>query len=283
MKKIFYLAFFAILFVSCTNSNVISSLTCKGLKGNVKSVTSACYHASERFGEAQKEDLICDSDFWIPLYPGMLWEFDEDGNLLKETAIDCYGDISQVVKYEYKGHNQTSMRIYSGDGTLTYSWETIFSEGKPVSLKRYITNGEVNDQTIECEFEGLCVKSENHYMNGELIETIESEYKNDLHIHSVTKDKDGNITLEEKEEWTDLGQPVYRHYISNGEDAVVEKTIYNEQELPIQYSRTGKWANGEINCTFEYTSFDKQDNWLTRVIKIDNEPVGIQERTIEYY
>lgn len=283
MNKLFNLAFVAILIVSCTNSSVVTSLTSKGLKGNVKSVFSACYEAIERFGEAQKGDMISGSDIWIPLYAGLLWEFDEDGNLLKETSYDFSGKIDQVVKYEYQGNYEISTNIYSGDGTLTYSWETVFNDGKPYTLRRYSTNSETNDQIIECEFDGLRLKSEKHYKNGELIESVENEFNNDLLTHSTKKDKDGNITLENYFEWTDLGQPVFRHYISNGEDAVVENTIYDEQELPIQYSRTGKWANGEITCTFEYTSFDKQGNWLSRVIKIENEPVGIQERTIEYY
>lgn len=283
MKKLFYLVSATILLVSCTNINANNSLTFKGLKGNVKSVSSACYEAIERFGEIQKGNLIMDADTWIPLYAGLLWDFDEDGNLLKETAFDFHGDISQVVKYDYKGHNEVSMRIYDKDGALTYSWETIFNEGKPVNIKRYSSHGDSNDQSIECEFDGLRVKSEKRYKNGELIEIIENEYKNNLLAHSITKDKDGNITYENYSEWTDLGQPLHRHYISNGEDAIVENIGYNEQMLPIQYYRTGKFSGGEVACSFDYTSFDKQGNWLTRVIKVEDTPVCVEERTIEYY
>lgn len=283
MRKIFYLAIATIFFASCANTNNFNSLNICGLKGHVKSVTSACYDASERFGEVQKGDLTETYDDWIPLCAGMILEFNEDGNLQKETYLNSRGDVLRLIRYEHQGINTTSMAMYGFDGELAYSWKTIFEDGKPVKLERYERYAEANDETIEYDFDGLCVTAERHFQNGVMTKNIKSVYKNNLLLQSITTDKDGNVTYQMDQDYTADGQFLCRHIVTDGEDGILENITYNEKALPIHYARSGKWSNGDVECEFEYTNFDKQGNWLTRIIKADNKPIGIQERTIEYY
>ena len=285
MKKFYYLSIATILFIGCTKVSTPNSLMTEGLRGHVKLQTTKCYEASMRFGELQKGDLMSDSDMdsWLMLYPTSVSEYNEEGNLVKLTTYKKNGEIWEMFKYEYINNHCISMSLYTLDGELSYSWKTIIEDGKPVRQEIYSRTSQPNDETIEYEYNGLDLKKELHYKNGELTETRENVVVDGLLRQVRTTDKDGNVTFQLTQEWTNNAQLAFRHYVSEGEDALIEKTIYNDKQLPLEYSRTGKWSNGEISCSFEYSSFDNKGNWLTRIIKVDNTPVGIQERIIEYY
>ena len=283
MKKLLFIAIMAIFFVGCTSTNKFNSLNLNGLKGNVKSVSTACYMATERFGEIQKEGLIESSDEWIPLFAKMIFEFNEYGNMQKETYLNSRGEVYRLIRHENQGINIIATYVYDYDGELAYSWKTIFEDGKPKNIERFSRYEDTKNETIECDFDGLCAVSERHYKDGVITKTDESVYQNNLLCSFTSTDKDGNVTYQLNQEYTKDGQLAYRRHVSGGEDCLIEITTFNEKGLPVKYSRSGKWSNGNVDCTFEYSAFDKKGNWLSRIIKIEDKPVCIQERTIEYY
>lgn len=283
MNKNFTFLFAIFATIILTGCNKVNSLTCNGLKGHVKSVTSNCYYATERFGEIEKGKLIRESDYWIPLYAERKLEFDQKGNLLKETILDNYGDITQVTKYEYIDNTLVAWYMYGYDGELSSSWKIIFENDKPISVERFSKYEEPDGEICECVFDGLLLKTEKYYRDGILVKKEEQEFKNNLWCKSITTDAEGNITFQAESEHTKSGQITYNHYIVKGENAIEEHIEYNEKNLPIQHSRVGMWSDGDMVCTFNYTSFDQKGNWLTRVVYKDDKLYVVEERTVEYY
>lgn len=283
MKRIIYFIFATSLFVSCSGKQTLNSLTLEGLNGPVKSVSSNCYYALERFGDFEKGILIIEEDTWVPLYAGKKDEYNREGNLVKMTILDNYGTISYVNKTEYKYNFPISTYSYGGDGELSYSWKIIFENNKPVTIERYSNSEENANETIECDFDGFKLISEKYYQDGELIKKSENEFQNNLLRKTITTDKDGNVIYQLEQEYSKNGLVSYRHYIIQGEDVLEEHIDYDEKNMPILYSRTGKWSHGDVDYSFKYISFDNKGNWLTRVVCKANKPYILEERTIEYY
>ena len=70
--------------------------------------------------------------------------------------------------------------------------------------------------------------------------------------------------------------------ISDGIEKVVINCDYNSEGFLSQYTSTGDWCS-EANYTFKYTSFDKQGNWIERVIYSKETVRYMEQRIIEYF
>ena len=120
-QHFFTLLLLMFILIGCHPTNH-SSLHFYGLNGEVKSVISETFTAVERFGELQKEERLwgADGDSHFSFYPMVKREFDEVGNLIKETEYGKYLSIKQLNKYEYYNHHQVAHYLYDELGQLKY-------------------------------------------------------------------------------------------------------------------------------------------------------------------
>ena len=284
MKHIFIIFAALFLFVACgTQSNEFNSLSREGLKGDVMSVKTMCYYAKERFGEAEKLRMLYyyDSNYQLPLYPAYLSEYNEDGNIVKMTTYNADGIRQSLVKYEYIENNQIALESYDSTGELNYSHKIEFKNGIPVNHVSF-KNNESGTIDKDFEFEGTLIKSYNTYNDTVLISRTENSfYKNRLG-ESITIDTAENIIQQQNTKWTESGQLLNQTIISDGIEKVVINCDYNSEGFLSQYTSTGDWCS-EANYTFKYTSFDKQGNWIERVIYSKEKVCYIEQRIIEYF
>ena len=284
MKQYLILMAVLSLFAACgTQSNDFNSLSRDGLIGNVMSVKTMCYYAKERFGEAEKLRMLdyYHSNYQLPLYPAYLSEYNEDGNKVKMTTYNENGIRQSLVKYEYEGNNQIALESYDSTGELNYSHKTEFENGLPVHFVSYKKHeGSTIDKDFE--FEGTLIKSYNTYNDTVLISRTENSfYKNRL-SESITIDTAKNIIQQQNTKWTESGQLLNQTIISDGVEKVVINCDYNSEGFLSQYTSTGDWCS-EANYTFKYSSFDKQGNWIERVIYSKEKVCYIEQRIIEYF
>ena len=284
MKHIFIIFAALFLFVACgTQSDEFNSLSSHGLKGNVMSVKTMCYYAKERFGEAEKLRMLYyyHSNYQLPLFPAYLEEYNEDGNIVKMTTYNEDGIRQSLVKYEYMGNNQIALESFDSTGELNYSYKTEFENGIPihrVSFEKHKSGTTEKD----FEFEGTRIKSYNTYNDTVLISRTENSfYKNKL-SESITIDTAENIIQQQHTKWTEAGQLLNHKIISDGIEKVVINCDYNSEGFLAQYTSIGDWCS-EANYTFKYTSFDKQGNWIERVIYSKEKVCYMEQRIIEYF
>lgn len=284
MKQYLILMAVLSLFAACgKQSNDFNSLSRDGLIGNVMSVKTMCYYAKERFGEAEKLRMLdyYHSNYQLPLYPAYLSEYNEDGNKVKMTTYNENGIRQSLVKYEYEGNNQIALESYDSTGELNYSHKTEFENDLPV---HYVSYKKHEGSTIDkdFEFEGTLIKSYNTYNDTVLISRTENSfYKNRL-SESITIDTAKNIIQQQNTKWTESGQLLNQTIISDGVEKVVINCDYNSEGFLSQYTSTGDWCS-EANYTFKYSSFDKQGNWIERVIYSKEKVCYIEQRIIEYF
>jgi hypothetical protein len=197
------------------------------------------------------------------------------------TTYNENGIRQSLVKYEYEGNNQIARESYDSTGELNYSHKTEFENGLPVHFVSYKKHeGSTIDKDFE--FEGTLIKSYNTYNDTVLISRTENSfYKNRL-SESITIDTAENIIQQQNTKWTESGQLLNQTIISDGVEKVVINCDYNSEGFLSQYTSTGDWCS-EANYTFKYTSFDKQGNWIERVIYSKEKVCYMEQRIIEYF
>ena len=285
MKRNIIILSALLILAACNNSKDLNSWSCDGLSGKVKTLMSKCYEATERFGEVEKMNIIeyYDSEYEIPLHPAYLAEYNEDGNVVKFTTYNEDGERLTVVKSEYIGNNQVAQSAYDSDGKVYYSWKLEVNNDKVVNYTQFNEHKIGNKVDSDFEFDGYLIKAYNTYEDSVLISRTENKfYKNRL-SESIRKDTNGNVTYQQNQEWTEVGQLIYQKCTSEGEDKLIINCEYDNEDRLVKYTRRGEWSSRDANYTFKYTSFDKHGNWLSRVIYSNDKAYIVEERTIEYY
>lgn len=285
MKRNFIILSAFLLFAACTNSKNLNSWSCTGLNGRVKSVKSMCYNAIERFGDVSKGEIIdySDSDYDVPLYPAYIAEYNEAGNVVKFYTYDDDGELLNVYKNEYIGNNQVSHTFFDRDGEAFYYWKFIFENEIPTGFENYAEYNTTNEEYRDVVFDGLLLKSFSTYKDGDLVSSTERKFYKNLVESSITKDADGNVTYQFTNTWTPDGKLLHMESMSNDKKEAEKTYTYDENGYPITLIKKGNWYKGEANYTFKYTLFDKQGNWLSRVIYSNDKAYIVEERNIEYY
>ena len=285
MKKgfIFSFIFVACVLVGCSKSEerTINSLQQSGLKGPVKRVETRTYEASVRFGEIEKGEpthvLNIYSSF--PICANSISEFNEDGNTTKVTIKDERENIFQMYKVEYFQNYEIGYYMYEADGELSYSRKYIIDNENPVGLEYYSPFSQYD--SILCTFDGFLLLKTAYYRDGKIEQEVENTYKNGLPASSVSYQPQSETGY--YSDWTrnDAGMVTHYRFRDDKEDLTVEDMSY-DNNLITRYTRINSWE-GKVDYTMEYLTFDEQGNWLSRVIFQNNQPLYLQERTIEYY
>ena len=290
MKKVVILSliFTACVVVSCSKSDekngksekTPNTLQQSGLKGSVKMVETRTYEASLRFGEIEKGELADVMNIYssLPICPHFINEFNKDGNTTKVTVIDNRERIYQIHKLEYFQNHEVAYFLYEADGQLSSSKKYILENGKPVGMEYYSPS--YHYDSILCMFDGFNPTKVIYYRDGKIEQKVENRYQNGILVSSANYQQAGTGYYSD---WTinDAGMVTHYRFRDDKEDLTVEDLSYN-QHLITRYTRINSWE-GKVDYTMEYLTFDEQGNWLSRVICQNDQPLYLQERTIEYY
>lgn len=216
-----------------------------GLSGNVAEITTSTFGANMRRGELRTDENPYMVYKKVYNKNGLLVEFSHKGFDEQELTS------STTTTYFYKGGSLVSRREVSQFGEKKISSEAkVIEDSQSKTVFEETCNGET--QKGEDIYDGLTIK---RFTNGVLFQErtynatgIEIGYK---------MYNNGEFFTSISFELNEKGEPI------------TETSIYKDEEPTVRF--------------YEYTSYDEQGNWLTRIEYDDMKyPHSIEVREIKY-
>lgn len=215
--------------------------------------------------------------------------YDDKRNLVERKDIS-ENKVINVYKYKYNYDNQGNItHIYIEEGNLFENYK-YNSKGKLLEMLRFSPSGHIITK-FTCKY----------YENGNLLETEELSYSDDSVIYSQKTEKygiNGKISMyiqtykgildyKIKYRYNEKGSIVerleYKLDLENGSNEefldINEKYIYDSSNNLIKKMTT---YNDSSNSTEKF-KYDKNGNWVEKILFSNNTPEYIVERHIVYY
>ena len=276
LRDLFFCMIVAMTICSCGKQQ--NDLTWQEACGNVKSIRTTGYEATEKFGEISEGDVLYGIDV------NSLIEFNKDGYITEVSNYDQSGDLSQKSVYVLDGDGKvTKIYKYNGDGDEIGRTVYTYNENKKVTkIVDYDKSGKVN-YTQKLEWNGDKVTKNqfiNEYSEGNY---NMNEYKGNTLVKSVQYDKTGKPTGE------------YTEY----ENDKIKKIVTKDFNIILTYNDKGLCSsivNGRLfstnsyyrakgeSYTYDYECDDK-GNWVRKIerMKASKKATRIFVREIEYF
>lgn len=275
-KSLFLIGLIAFVTVNCTKEK--NDLFWQEACGNVKSIRTTGYEATEKFGEISEGDVLYDDEI------NNLIEFNKEGYITEISNFNHSGNLSKKSIYVFDGDGKVS-KINKYDAAGNEIGRTIFTYNdnqKVTKIVDYDKSGKVNF-TQRNEWDGdNCTKRQfiNEYSEGNY---NMYEFDGNILVKSVVYDKNGQKTGE------------YTEY----ENEKIKKIVTKDFTISLTYNDKGYcssivngqlfttntyyWAKGE-SYTYDY-EYDGNGNWIRKVErkKASKKATRIFVREIEYY
>ena len=237
----------------------------QNLNGKVKNIKQSIYNVEERFGEIvikkpRSSGISEYSDFWM--VDSKEWfdlTFDKNNNLLKEKLF--------YSSYDFKSPSETI--IYKNNIGTIYD-EKGLETGDKIHIKTrpnstiYETNWTNKDNKITYR---------DHFVYNKKLLTEYLEFN----VKDGKEEKASKHSFVFKDNL--LIQEIF--YDSDGLEKLKIKHEYNYNR--IRKSSLISVPNKSIKKTQYDYKFDSKNNWITEVTKINDKPIYIAKREIEYY
>lgn len=251
--------------------------------GAVKTVKSVCYYAHPANGKLVKDIIM--PNYAVFMEPQTLREFDKDGHIVAITYYDAFSRVTRTVKNVYADGQLITSTYCDGNGELEWEDTYTYEDGQLVSFSKKKKYDSPNAQSVY-EINDNLITGVSHYYNDRLSSYEEYSYENGNRVQAVHYDEKGRVSLKSTSKWTEMNQQLSFEselYFSNGRvSQFSSENTYNEDFFITRYAE--KSGDDGIAFEFEYLSFDKQGNWLSRTVRIDGtEDCILEEREIEYY
>ena len=264
--------------IICSCGKQQNDLTWQEASGDVKSIRTTGYEATEKFGEISEGDVLYDHDI------NNLIEFNKDGYITEISNFNHSGDLSQKSVYVYDGDGKvTKINKYDGDGNEIGRTVYTYNNNKKVTkIVDYDKSGKIN-YTQKNEWDGDKVtKSQfiNEYSEGSY---SMNEYNGNTLVKSVVYDKNGKPTGE----YTEFENEKMKKIVTK--DFTISLAFNNKglctSIVNGQLFNTNSyyWAKGE-SYTYDY-EYDDKNNWIKKIERKKNsqKATRIFVREIEYF
>lgn len=252
MKKLIFLAA-TMIFVACggTQNAGDASASAEGLKGKVHKVQTLIYNAKS-----------------------------EGAEVVKDGKPDPYREVEAFPKEDTRIYNQNGQldSVISVLDATKYITVYAYRDGK-VSNEKLFQNGELfTDRQFVYQDGNLVNTIEDMYVGGE---KSTNEYPVDA---SKVKTENGNRV--------EYGETDRDYVIKDAQGRILKESSYNEMDeyLTVKeytYNESGWLATcimgDEFRFVYDYPEIDGQGNWTRMLIRNNDQPYGIVERTITYY
>ena len=276
IKYLFLIGLVAIATISCSKKK--NDLTWQEASGNVKSIRTTGYEATEKFGEISEGDVLYDEDI------NNLMVFNQDGYITEISYFNHSGNLEKKSVYVYDGESKlTKINNFDGDGDDIGRTVYTYNENRmPTKIVDYDKSGKINF-TQKNEWDGdKCIRNQfiNEYSEGNY--TI-NEFNGNSLVKSVVYDKNGKKTGDYTEyddyKITKIVNPEFTISLTYNDKglctSIVNGKLYSTNSI--------SWSKGE-SYIYEY-EYDNKDNWIRKVEKQKQSKKAkrIFIREIEYY
>ncbi len=275
---LFTLLVIALFTSSCSNNNK-NDWQKHNLNGKVKSFKVVSYEAIEQFGEIKKSTRKA---YYVPGYYDLIDEqevFNMKGNIIESS----FTDLKWTLKYDNKGNNIES-NMYNSDGKLLNKSKYKYDDkGNNIESNSYNPNGKLDGRTTHnYDKKGKLIESNSYYPIGILSSKTLYQYddKENL-IEEKLYDTISVCVNKNVFQYDDNGNQIeLNNYMPEG--ALFNRKIskYDDKRNVIEIN--SYFPHDTVHNTYKY-EFDKNGNWIFKIIFINEIPKYIQERKIEYF
>ena len=233
------------------------------------------YSALDKFGEPTIEELIS----------AMKYEYDISANIIKLNSYNADNNLTYVNKAEYNKDNQRmkfSMYYYTGELLSIFKYE-YDKNGNTTKEEKYDDTGKITKKSnVKYEYNSNDQILKSH-------ETLESEEEKTMTY--ITTYKYNNKQLLEAADINGGDEKITYTYNKNKQ--ILEESIYNGEYKKIQFffnkdeniiKEQMYGDDGDIikETTYEYSKFDKKDNWIEKITYVDGKVKFIETREFTY-
>lgn len=251
MRKLIFFISASFLFSCNGTSRKKSDLYLENLKGKVSVVRQTTYEAEEKFGEVEKGRIKLKS----------VVKYNKSGFIEESLEYDSYGELKAKSLFKYDDNGRLiEQNNYDGYGKLYTKQKCAYND-----------KGVLESQTIY---------NSDGDMDGKFI--FKYDENRNMNEFSVA-DNSGEIKMLTKQVNDKRGFPVEMEIFESNTLRYKDSYAYDKEYNRITSIRYNADGGLKDKMTFKYVSYDKKGNWLIQYEFIDEKPIKINERAIEYY
>ena len=270
MRKNLTLFLVAITLISCGSETKKQK---NQFNGDVKEMKESKYSASDKFGEPTIEELIS----------AMKYEYGIFENEIRNNLYDDENKLTSVAKIEYNKENKKIKScLYSNTGELI--WRTEYDKNGNITKIEESDSGEmILRNRLEHEYSKNedILKIQVYDAKGENTSIITFKYNDNKVIERYIHDNEMKLTMQisyNKEE------DVIKEQTYGDDGNITNKllTDYNKNGDVIKRHEYDGNKNLITETTYEYSKFDKNDNWIEKITYVDGKVKFIETREFTY-
>lgn len=301
MKKVnnFLLTFIITSFCINAMSQQLTYINEFNKNGKIKSIRITSYEAIQKFGEIHKGKRSRDLMEWdqhITIdYAKKIFnvrhlssndelefsfkkEFDNKGNIIRETHYDSFGIQGkyQINKYDKDG-NITESIVFNPNGVINTKITCKYENGKKISLDYFNSDGDLfKKETFKYNSFGSLIEINDYNSDGTIFTQKLFEYDHNNNLLNMTSymypNNKNRISYASKDKWV---TKFYTKYNSKGLE--IEAVVY-EPDGTI----SGEGTPFKNAKEYEY-EYDAKGNWIKKIVYLKNGRAQyLIEREIEY-
>jgi hypothetical protein len=276
--------------LGCSPGDKENDLDKENLFGNVKSVKTLHFEATDKFGEIVKGErkykrysarllsmyndkglLIEGIDLDSNLQSKTTYLYDDKGNRVEYNRYDSDGSLDSKWTYLYddKG-NEVEANTYDSDGSLDSKWTSLYDDkGNEVETNRYNSDGSLDSKST--------------YLYDDKGNRVEVKWY----------DSDGSLDSKWTSLYDDKGNEVeFNSYNSDGSLYYKSTYLYDDKGNQTEDKSYYSWSDYDFYLSIKSYDYDNQNNWikcLESQYEVDEQGARgfrsheITEREIEYY
>ncbi|WP_341199823.1 hypothetical protein [Croceibacter atlanticus] len=283
--KIFFLLAIFISFISC-KQEYKNDLDTLNITNSVKSIKELSFTVKNDFGKISKAEPTEYYNEHNSSYSNKIISFNKNGYVIKKSFFDDQGSIKEVekfsldetnrkIKFEQYGNegNRTALNLhnYQNDSEVPKSIENYDRNGELEFIWKFRYNENLNE--IERYVE---------YPDGQVPQRWFTTYNDRGKTKSITEIRDSSEGFKEILYYNDTDLLIKKKNYFEQEPQYVWIYTYDENDNISSCKKKSQGSNEIEYMDYKYT-YDDENNWIEKVVYINEIPKFIIEREYQYY
>lgn len=277
---------FSFLIGSCSIGKKENDWTELKLNGKVKSIKEISYEAVYRFGEIAKGKKKGIPNSYIN---DKYLLFNQKGNKIEEIEYKSDGSIKSKRLYNYDDKNYLIGKNSNKSDGSNFSKSTYTYNEKGKLIENITDSLDFRTKTIfKYDNRNNLIDKSWYSKNGSLSGKYTYKYNTkDYKTEKNSYSREGNLKSNKKYKYDSKNNLVEENkYDSKGSHSRRTRYTYNEKGYLIEVKSYHSDGSIALNYIYKYNDkidFDKKDNWIRKLMLIDDIPEYIIEREIIYF
>ena len=271
--------------ISC-NQEYENDLTDLNILNTVKLVKEMSFSVKNEFGNLSKAEPTKYYNEHNSSPSNNIISFNEDGYVIKKSFFDDQGSLAMVEVYSLDGTNRKiQVNQFDKKGAATnlelYGYQEDVKS--PKSIENYDQNGKLN-YTWKFKYNQDFNEIERYveYPDGQVDQRWFTTYSDGGKTKSITEIRESSEGFKEILYYNDKNLLIKKQNYFEQEPQYVWIYEYNENNNLSSCKKTNQ-GNDEIEYITYKQFYDKKNNWIRKIVYVNEIPKYIIEREYQYY